>query len=247
MRGIFAELTEIYRKSAQKTAHLKSASEVHQLARKLTELEKWLDSVEAQIDSSDHGLDAASAQALLDAFGVMQAEIAGKKRLLDEAMQRAEKLGEVTPEEQVDTPTAQVRALLARWEALHEPCQIREANLRDAIRFFGWASQADEQLEWLVAKLGPLERYKHKVTCHRKLGTPNSMCSSDYGRSLHSAQSLVQKHQILEQEFAVREPSIANLVVSGERMLGQQGDGARGELVDRLAKLQVLWSLDLDH
>lgn len=72
--------------------------------------------------------------------------------------------------------------MFQRFEGLYEPCEIRKENLNDSLKFFEWASEVDEQLAWINNKVPHLE-------------------STDYGRSLHSAQSLNKKHQILEQVF----------------------------------------------
>ncbi|KAI3422187.1 hypothetical protein GPALN_012720 [Globodera pallida] len=216
LQEVLAGWTELIQKSADKTARLRKASESHQLGRRMSELEKWLDGTEAQIGSEDHGQDSVTAEALLEAFDTLRAEIGERRKVLEELGQRVTKLDISRDDAELYN---RLETLRVRWEALLEPCQIRETNLREVIRFFRWADQADDQLEWLMAKLGPLQ-------------------SLDYGRSFHAAQSLIQKHQILEKEFVVREPAIVQLVVDGERMLREQGDDAKGELADRLARLQ---------
>ncbi|KAL3084189.1 hypothetical protein niasHT_039315 [Heterodera trifolii] len=216
LREVLDGWEELIGKSAEKTERLRKASELHQIGRKICELEKWIDGTEEQIGSEDHGQNGVTAEALLDDFNALRAEIEEKQNVLEELALRMEKLGTKGREKEQNE---RLQTLHKRWEALGEPCQIREANLREVIRFFAWADQADDQLGWLMAKL-------------------SSMQSSDYGRSFHAAQSLIQKHQILQQEFVVRQPTIAKLVTDGERMLREQGDDAKGELTDRLARLQ---------
>lgn len=83
--------------------------------------------------------------------------------------------------------------ILQRFEGLNEPCQIRRENLSDSLKFFEWASEVDEHLAWINDKVPQLE-------------------SADYGRSLHSAQSLNKKHQILEQVFILYLINLTNFL-----------------------------------
>uniref|UniRef100_A0A914LZG0 Uncharacterized protein n=1 Tax=Meloidogyne incognita TaxID=6306 RepID=A0A914LZG0_MELIC len=195
--------TELLEKSAEKTNRLRSAYEAYQLGRRISESECWLERVEAIISSEDHGIDCSSAEQLLEQFENLRTEIRAKGLLIEELFQEAYKLMEKAGEDlgtnrQILYERAE--ALRGRWNAVDEPCQIRSQNLSEAVSFYHWADQTDEQIEWLESRVRLLE-------------------SSDYGRSLHSAQSLLQKHQILEKEFSVRQPTFGQLITAGEKML----------------------------
>ena len=105
--------------------------------------------------------------------------------------------------ENVNEQIEQAEGVYQRFEGLKEPGQIRTENLGDSLKFFEWTSEVDEQLAWMNDKIPQLE-------------------STDYGKSLHAAQSLTKKHQILEQEIHTRKPIVQTLIDNGQAMQSQQ-------------------------
>lgn len=113
---------ELVRMSGEKGRRLGHAYQSHQLGRRMAELESWLDSVEGQIGSEDHGSDIGSAQTLLEQFGTLKEEIRAKRGVVEELVEGTAELGE-------EMLTQRAEGLQARWEALGEPCLIRGENL----------------------------------------------------------------------------------------------------------------------
>lgn len=113
---------ELLAKSSEKAARLRHAYDAHQLNRRIVEMELWMERIESQIASEDHGTDIESAEQLLDQFRALRAEIDAKKMPLCELVGSATKLGD---SELCD----RAEMLQSRWEAMGEPCQIRAENL----------------------------------------------------------------------------------------------------------------------
>lgn len=87
-----------------------------------------------------------------------------------------------TAKESLDMATA----LEIRYKELEKPCIIRRENLNDALAFYGWMSEAEEQIEW-ISDRKPLA------------------LSTDYGDTLHAVQSLIKKHAHLAAEVNSRQ------------------------------------------
>lgn len=110
-----------------------------------------------------------------------------------------------------------VDAVKHRYKNLNEPCQIRAENLHESLKFFNWSAEADEQLVWIGDKLPQLK-------------------SRDYGNTLHAAQSLNKKQQILQQEIDAHRAGIADVERQGRHMLESKHFSAT-EIQSRLTEL----------
>lgn len=89
--------------------------------------------------------------------------------------------GYATANESLEMATA----LGIRYNELKNPCMIRRENLNDALAFYGWISEAEEQSEWLS------DRKRQTI-------------STDYGDTLHAVQLLAKRHAHLEADINSR-------------------------------------------
>ncbi|KAK6049922.1 spectrin repeat-containing domain protein [Cooperia oncophora] len=190
---------ELRTKSALKTQRLREAYEAHTLQRKVEDMERWLDRIESELGSDDHGRDLVSVEHLMKKLDALDAEIRGRAEAVHDLMQKAREiktLGSPTSDailgaaEQVD----------ARFSSLNEPVLIRRENLRDAHALYEWTACAEEELEWLADRL-PLAR------------------SQECGDSLHAAHSLQKKHMALEKELDSRQAGIHEIESKGLAMV----------------------------
>ncbi|WKY08955.1 hypothetical protein Q1695_001825 [Nippostrongylus brasiliensis] len=190
---------ELRTKSALKTQRLREAYEAHTLQRKVEDMERWLDRIEADLGTEDHGRDLVSVEHLMKKLDALDAEIRGRAEAVQDLMQKAREiktLGSPTSDailgaaEQVD----------ARYSSLNEPVLIRRENLRDAYAMYEWSACAEEELEWLADRL-PLAR------------------SQECGDSLHAALSLQKKHVALEKELESRQVGIHEIESKGLAMV----------------------------
>ncbi|VDO69394.1 unnamed protein product [Heligmosomoides polygyrus] len=190
---------ELRTKSALKTQRLREGYEAHTLQRKVEDMERWLDRIEGELGSEDHGRDLMSVEHLMKKLDALDAEIQGRADAVHDLMQKAREiktLGSPTSDailgaaEQVD----------ARYSSLSEPVLIRRENLRDAHALYQWTACAEEELEWLADRL-PLAR------------------SQECGDSLHAAHSLQKKHAALEKELDSRQVGIHDIESKGLAMI----------------------------
>jgi len=90
--------------------------------------------------------------------------------------------------------------ILQRYEALHEPVQIRRENLEDSLLLHQFNREVADETIWLEEKL-PLAS------------------SSHLGASLAEVQNLQQKHLLLESEILSHGKVAAQLVTKAEQMV----------------------------
>ena len=222
-------MTLLFSTSSNKTRRQQQSYELHQLSCKAVELDHWLDRVERDLGSEDHGSDVQSAESLIKKHEQLRAEIEAKASSVAELAEKVA-VAEVCDgcggvnyvfkfqkyanhEEHL----SHCEAVRCRYASLAEPCTIRAENLAEARRYFGWAEEADEQLCWLADKLPTLR-------------------STDVGASLHAAQSLHNRHVRLQQELAARRPAIEAARATGSGML----DARHCNAADVEAKLREL-------
>lgn len=76
-------------KSAHKTRLLQESYEAHQLSSKVAELDKWLDRVEHDLGTEDHGVDVQSAEKLIKKHDQLRSEIDAKSPVIQEVVDKA--------------------------------------------------------------------------------------------------------------------------------------------------------------
>ncbi|KFD52473.1 hypothetical protein M513_06670 [Trichuris suis] len=207
---------ELKKASSLKSERLEDAFSAYQFSRRVNDLDKWIDNVESQLSSDDHGTDLFSVENLLKRHELLEEEIAARKVDFDEIDDTAKKFisrqhflaGEIEEK---------ATAISERYASLREPCEIRKENLTDAHRLYQWLHAADEQSAWLRE--------------HRPI-----VFNEYLGESLQSAQNLLKKHQLVEQNLAANEDTFKATRLAGERMVSS-GHFAANTVRQRLDEL----------
>ncbi|VIO98093.1 probable spectrin beta chain, putative [Brugia malayi] len=210
---------ELRSKSEMKKRRLWEANEAYQLNRRIEDLEKWLERVESDLSSEDHGKDHMSVETLIKKQDDLEAEIKSRKDAVNEIVSKAhefQKKGYATANDSLEM----AKALGIRYNELKKPCIIRRENLNDALAFYGWISEAEEQVEWLS------DRKRQTI-------------STDYGDTLHAVQLLTKKHAHLEADVNSRREAIAKVEEKGRKMI-KDGHFASNEIQEVLDELSTL-------
>ncbi|XP_068110413.1 spectrin beta chain, non-erythrocytic 5 isoform X2 [Hyperolius riggenbachi] len=211
MEELWAELVE---KCEEKAKKLQDAYKAQQFQRSIEDMEKWLDQVEAKLDSFNKTKDLITFEKL----GELEEDIASHGERLQVL---AEKSREFRQERHflADEIEDRVRILVHRYKNLNEPLQ----ECRDALegkqlldQFF---RDIDDELAWIQDKM-PLAS------------------SKECGQSLTTAQALLEKHQNLENEISSRE-ALTKAVMGTGRKLVRGKHFASKEIDDRLHQLEV--------
>ncbi|KAI6189412.1 Karst [Aphelenchoides bicaudatus] len=231
---------ELRSKSQKKTRLLQESYEAHQLSCRVGELDNWLDRVEHDLGTDDHGVDVQSADNLIEKNNLLRSEIEEQSSSHSRNRRQSGQTKEIgnynvlnvlLNYENIDDQLRRVDAVKHRYHGLAEPCQIRAENLHESLRFFGWAANADEQLVWIGDKLPQLK-------------------SKDYGQTLHAAQSLSKKQEILQQEIDAHRAGIDDVDKQGHRMV-EAGHFNASEIQSRLNELShnfgILQQLNIER
>ncbi|CDW52048.1 protein sma d; protein sma c; protein sma b [Trichuris trichiura] len=226
---------ELKKASSLKSERLEDAFSAYQFSRRVNDLDKWIDNVESQLSSDDHGTDLFSVENLLKRHELLEEEIAARKVDFDEIDDTAKKFisrqhflaGEIEEK---------ATAISERYASLREPCEIRKENLTDAHRLYQWLHAADEQSAWF-REHRPIvfNEYLVLVFFLMKYVHLPKMATA-LGESLQSAQNLLKKHQLVEQNLAANEDTFKAMRLAGERMVSS-GHFAASVVQQRLQEL----------
>lgn len=200
--------------SELKKNRLNDAYQALLFGRTLDEFEAWVDEVETQLQSEDHGKDLSSVANLLKRHTNLENDVLGHNEACEsikEAASSFQKSNHFMSEEIQDRALTTIN----RYHSLQEPMQIRRDNLEDAKLLHQFARDVEDEMHWLSEK-------------------ESSAASNDLGSSLMTVQRLQKKHDALEAELISREPVVASLC-SRATVMVRSGHFA-AEKIEKLAQ-----------
>ncbi|XP_060809257.1 spectrin beta chain, non-erythrocytic 5 isoform X2 [Amyelois transitella] len=203
---------------------LQEAYQARVYLRGLDDFTAWLDDVESQLLSEDHGKDLASVTALLKRHTRLEQQVSSKA---DTATQLAENAKQLADSGHFMAEELVARAeVVKRYRQLQEPMQIRRDNLEDAALLHRWERDADEEIRWLSEREA-------------------AVSSEECGSTLADAQTMLKKHLALEAEIIAREPAI-NALNGRALALCRRGHFASSALEQRSRALNTALKALLD-
>merc|ERR1711892_485679 len=165
----------------------------------LDEFDSWLEDNENILVSEDHGKDLNSVSKLLKKLQATETDITSRKEAVKNLEEQYAKF-ESGNHFMVAELEEKFNNIQQRYEALHEPVQIRRENLEDSLLLHQFNREVADETIWLEEKL-PLAS------------------SSHLGTSLSEVQNLQQKHQILESEIHSHDKVVNSLINKAEQMV----------------------------
>ncbi|XP_066550797.1 spectrin beta chain, non-erythrocytic 5 [Amia ocellicauda] len=201
----------------EKKCRLQEAYQALQFQRSLEDVEEWLASVEVELSNPDCGNDLASAVRLLKALQELEEGVEGhleRVQVLVDTAKDFRSQGNFLAEE----IQRRVGETVNRYNRLSEPLQSRRETLEAWQLLFQLYRDLEDELVWIRDRLP-------------------SACSQDWGSSLHGTQTLLKKHQSLQEERASREPLIRAVLEAGQSLVRGRHFAAK-EIGSRLAELQ---------
>ncbi|XP_055880886.1 spectrin beta chain, non-erythrocytic 2-like isoform X3 [Biomphalaria glabrata] len=185
--------------SADKKDRLQDAYQALLFNRVVSDLSVWIDEVENQLMSEDHGKDLSSVNSLLNKHQQLEQDIASHKEKVTDILDAAQVFKEAKHFMNKELQ-ASAREISERYNSLAEPCHIRRENLEEARRMYQFFRDVEDELSWIQDRK-PLAE------------------SQDFGHSLSSVQNLMKKHQALESEIVAHEPLIETVASSAQQMI----------------------------
>lgn len=223
------EWRHLQEQSQLKRDRLEDAYQALLFTRQLDEFELWMDEMESQLRSDDHGKDLASVTNLLKKHTVLENDVmqhAETYELIKDtnnAFQRSEHF-------MADEINERAQKAIKRYSTLQNPMQLRRDLLEDSSLFQRFLRDIEEERLWLEEK-EPLAK------------------SNELGTNLNAVQSLQKKHQALEAELVVREPIVASLLSRAQQMIraghfaSTQIDQISNDLNNKLVQLRDIASV----
>ncbi|XP_014213231.1 spectrin beta chain, non-erythrocytic 1 isoform X2 [Copidosoma floridanum] len=196
--------------------------------RTLDEFEAWMDEIETQLQSEDHGKDLSSVANLLKRHTNLENDVMSHNEACESMKETAanfQRAKHFMSEEIQERASA----IINRYHGLQEPIQIRRDNLEDAKLLHQFARDVEDELHWLSEK---------EVLAGSK----------DLGSSLTTVQRLQKKHHALEAELISREPVVSSLASRATAMVrsghfaSEKIDALSRELQEKLIHLRDLAS-----
>lgn len=178
---------------------LQDAYQALLFSRSLDDIDSWMDDVEQQLQSEDHGRDLTTVQVLLKKHQALEVDIHAHADAVQSVKETAVSFTDAE-HFQAEEINERSQGIVKRYQSLHEPVQIRRDNLEDASLLYQFLRDVEDELSWI--------REKHPTAS-----------STDLGTSLSSVQALQKKHQALEAEIQSHEPVIATVVSRGHQMI----------------------------
>jgi spectrin beta len=199
LEDLASEWTHLQDTSKLKRERLHEANTALIYLHGLDEFETWLEENERLLESEDHGKDLNSVSKLLKKLQATEADILSRRETLKSLEGQYEKF-QASHHFMLEELEQRLSGILQRYEALHEPVQIRRENLEDSLLLHQFNREVADETIWLEEKL-PLAS------------------SSHLGASLAEVQNLQQKHLLLESEILSHDKVVAQLVTKAEQMV----------------------------
>uniref|UniRef100_A0A2K5UN69 Spectrin alpha chain, erythrocytic 1 n=1 Tax=Macaca fascicularis TaxID=9541 RepID=A0A2K5UN69_MACFA len=216
---------------------LKEAYALFQFFQDLDDEESWIEEKLLRVSSQDYGRDLQGVQNLLKKHRRLEGELVAHEPAIQNVLDMAEKLKDkaAVGEEEIQLRLAQ---FVEHWEKLKELAKARGLQLEESLEYLQFMQNAEEEEAWINEK--------------------NAMAvRGDSGDTLAATQSLLMKHEALENDFAVHETRVQNVCAQGEDILNKvlQEESQNKEISSKiealnektpsLAKAIAAWKLQL--
>ncbi|XP_078297414.1 spectrin alpha chain, erythrocytic 1 isoform X3 [Panthera onca] len=215
---------------------LKEAYALFQFFQDLDDEESWIEEKLLQVSSQDYGRDLQGVQNLLRKHKRLAGELQAHEPTIQNILDAAERLGDKAA---VGREEIQERLthLFQQWEKLKELASTRGLRLEESLEYLKFMENAEEEEAWISEKEAMVAR-------------------GGSGDTLATTQSLLKKHEALENDFAVHETRLQDVCAQGEDILNKEKSQRTEkvatkiqtltEKIPSLAKAMAAWKLQLE-
>ncbi|XP_077616159.1 spectrin alpha chain, erythrocytic 1 [Crocuta crocuta] len=215
---------------------LKEAHALFQFFQDLDDEESWIEEKLLRVSSQDYGRDLQSVQNLLRKHKRLEGELQAHEPTIQNILDAAERLGDkaAVGREEIQERLAH---LFQQWEKLKELASTRGLRLEESLEYLKFMENAEEEEAWISEKEAMVAR-------------------GGSGDTLAATQSLLKKHETLENDFAVHETRVQDVCGQGEDILNKERSQhieqistkiqTLNEKVPSLTKAIAAWKLQLE-
>ncbi|CAH6789544.1 spectrin alpha chain, erythrocytic 1 [Phodopus roborovskii] len=236
MNGVNERFKNVQSLAAAHHEKLKETYALFQFFQDLDDEEAWIEEKLLRVSSQDYGRDLQSVQNLLKKHKRLEGELVAHEPAVQNVLDTAESLKDkaAVGKEEIQERLAQ---FVQHWEKLKELAKTRGAQLEESLQYLQFMENAEEEEAWLSEKDAMVSR-------------------GDSGDTLAATQSLLKKHEALENDFAVHEARVQNVCAQGEDILSKEETQNKDKISTKiqvlhekttsLAKAIAAWKSQLD-
>ncbi|EMP23884.1 Spectrin beta chain, brain 1, partial [Chelonia mydas] len=222
LRQMWEELESTTQTKAQR---LFDANKAELFTQSCADLDKWLNSLESQIQSDDYGKDLTSVNILLKKQQMLENQMDVRKKEVEELQSQAQALSQ----EGKSTDEVDGKRLIVQKKFLEllEPLTERKTNLLASKEVHQFNRDVEDEILWVGERM-PIAT------------------STDHGHNLQTVQLLIKKNQTLQKEIQGHQPRIDDIFERSQNVITDSSLNAEA-LQQRLADLQQLWNLLIEE
>uniref|UniRef100_A0A7N8XL64 Spectrin beta chain n=1 Tax=Mastacembelus armatus TaxID=205130 RepID=A0A7N8XL64_9TELE len=195
------------------------ANKAELFTQSCADLEKWLATLEGQLQSDDYGKDLTSVNILLKKQQMLESQVGVRQKEVEELQSQSQALSqEGKGSEEVDGQRVSVER---KFQTLQAPLMKRRDNLMASREIHQFNRDVEDEILWVEERM-PLAT------------------STDHGHNLQTVQLLIKKNQTLQKEIRGHQHRYDDIFERSQHVLRE--DSPTAELIrQRLAELQSLW------
>nr|XP_055190004.1 spectrin alpha chain, erythrocytic 1 [Nyctereutes procyonoides] len=180
---------------------LKEAYDLFQFFQDLDDEESWIEGKLLKVSSQDYGRDLQGVQNLLKKHKRLEGELVAHEPTIQNVLDEAQRLQDkaAVGQEEIQERLAQ---FFQHWEKLKELAAMRGRQLEESLEYLEFMQNAEEEEAWISEKEA-------------------MVAGGASGDTLATTQSLLKKHEALENDFAVHETRVQGICAQGEDILNE--------------------------
>ncbi|KAK5602793.1 Spectrin beta chain, non-erythrocytic 1, partial [Crenichthys baileyi] len=195
------------------------ANKAELFTQSCADLDKWLTSLDGQLQSDDFGKDLTSVNIMLKKQQMLESQVEVRQKEVEELQKQSQALSqEGKGSDEVDGKRISVEN---KFQALLEPLQMRRDNLMASREIHQFNRDVEDEILWVEERM-PMAT------------------STDHGHNLQTVQLLIKKNQTLQKEIQGHQPRYDDIFERSQHVL-RAGSPTAEPIRQRLAELQTLW------
>ncbi|NXW82166.1 SPTN5 protein, partial [Alopecoenas beccarii] len=210
---------ELYGKMIERGDKLRQAGQQEQLMELLQDAKKKIEKIEKVLQESETGHDLRSSRDLLKQHRQLENETRELAEKMNSIVSHARKMA--TNHFDSQRILDETQKYLKRFESLQAPLDKRRKLLEAAVDLYEFYHYHDMELNWISERL-PIA---HSTNC---------------GKSLDVAQSLLQKHKELQAEVNAHKQQVQRVLEKGKTMVVGQHPSAQ-KISEKCQELVTAW------
>ncbi|XP_040455901.1 spectrin beta chain, non-erythrocytic 5 isoform X2 [Falco naumanni] len=210
---------ELYGKMIERGDKLRQAGQQEQLMELLQDAKKKIEKIEKVLQESETGHDLRSSRDLLKQHRQLENETRELAEKMNSVVSHARNMA--TNHFDSQRILDETQKYLKRFESLQAPLDKRQKSLEAAVDLYEFYHYHDMELNWINERL-PIA---HSTNC---------------GRSLDVAQSLLQKHKELQAEVNAHKQQVQRVLNKGRTMVVGQHPSAQ-KISEKCQELVTAW------